>query len=129
MTGARQRRGESAERRGRWAEFLAAARLRLAGYRILARRLAARRGSGASEIDIVASKGAVIAFIEVKARPSLAAAAEAVSVRQRRRLLRAAAGFLAGRPQLAGLSPRFDVLLIAPWSWPRHLKDAWRDEA
>lgn len=128
MTDARRRRGKLADRRGRWAELVAAARLLLAGYRILARRLAARRGSGAAEIDIVARKGSVIAFIEVKARPSLAQAAEAVSTHQRRRLLRAAAGFLAGHPRLAGLSPRFDVLLVAPWSWPRHLKDAWRDE-
>jgi len=128
MSGTRQQRGQKAWRLGRWAEWLAAMRLRLAGYCILERRLTARRGSGAAEIDIVAKKGGVLAFVEVKARPSLAVAAGAVSVRQRRRLVRAAAGFLAARPHLDGLSPRFDVLLVAPWRWPYHLKDAWREE-
>lgn len=128
MTGGRRRRGARAERLGRWAEWLAVARLRLAGYTILDRRARARRGSGAGEIDIVARRGGVLAFVEVKARPTLDQAAQALSAHQRRRLVRAAAGFLAGHPQYAGLSPRFDVMLIARLTWPRHLKDAWRDE-
>ena len=126
--GDRRHRGQQAWRLGRWAEWLAALRLRLAGYSILERRLAGRRGSGAAEIDIIAKKGDVLAFVEVKARPSLDLAAGAVSNRQRRRLVRAAAGFLAAHPHMADLSPRFDVLLVAPWTWPYHMKDAWREE-
>ncbi|HIJ38083.1 MAG TPA: YraN family protein, partial [Rhodospirillaceae bacterium] len=44
------------------------------------------------------------------------------------RLCRAAAAFLAQRPDLAALNPRFDVVLVRPWRWPRHLMDAWREE-
>lgn len=112
-----------AERRGRAAESLAAWRLRLAGYRILARR--ARSSLG--EIDLVARRGSVLAFVEVKAREDETLAIEAVGARQRARIARAAGLFLARRPDLAALSPRFDVVLVTPWRWPRHLVDAWRE--
>jgi len=68
--------------RGRRAEALAAWRLRLAGWRILARNLKLPQG----EIDIVARRGAVVAFVEVKTRAELATAADAVTARQRRRI-------------------------------------------
>ena len=55
---------EAAEKRGRGAETLAAVWLRLHGWRILARR--ARVPGG--EVDIVARRGRVLAFVEVKAR-------------------------------------------------------------
>ena len=93
----------------------------LRGYRILGRRLRSPVG----EIDIVARRGAVLAIIEVKARPDPAAAA-AVTLRQRERLMRAAGWLVAGRPDLATLQVRFDVMLVTPWRWPRHMVDAWR---
>src|SRR5437868_3430828 len=86
--------GPRAWRRGRGAEGLAILALSLAGYRILARNL--RNSLG--EIDIVARRGRSIAFIEVKSRADWASAAEAILARQRRRIARAAAGFLASRP-------------------------------
>jgi putative endonuclease len=53
----------------------------------------------------------------------------------RRRSCRASAGasraldhFLARRPDLATLDRRFDVVLIAPRRWPRHVRDAWQGE-
>ena len=94
----------------------------LRGYRILGRRLRSPVG----EIDIVARRGAVLAIIEVKARPDPAAAAAAVTLRQRERLMRAAGWLVAGRPDLATLQVRFDVMLVTPWRWPRHMVDAWR---
>jgi putative endonuclease len=103
-------------RRGRRAEGLAILALSLAGYRILARNLKSPLG----EIDIVARRGRTIAFIEVKNRADWNGAAEALSGRQRRRIGRAAAGFLAARPELAGHQARFDVVLTVPWRWPRH---------
>jgi len=117
-------RRRRARRRGRWAEALARLALRLAGYRILA----LDRRSHVGEIDIIARRGRRLAFVEVKARASLEVAAEAILQRQRRRIARAAAGFLAARPDLAGLEVRFDVVLVAPWRWPRHVVDAWRAE-
>lgn len=107
------------------AEALAALALRLKGYRILARRWRSPLG----EIDLIArapGRDPVIAAIEVKHRASLEAAAGAALARQRARIARAAAHYLSLNPQLAGASLRFDVVLCAPWRWPRHLRDAWQ---
>ena len=68
-----------------------------------------------------------LAFVEVKARPAFAAAAEAISHRQKQRIARAAAHYLAANPRFAGLTHRFDVVLVAPRRWPRHIIDAWRE--
>jgi putative endonuclease len=95
--------------------------LRLRGYRILARGYRVPVG----EIDIVARRGRVVAAIEVKARDSAAAASEAIAPRQRRRVARAFEQFLAAHPQHAGLTLRFDVMLVARGGWPRHLSNAW----
>ena len=52
---------------GRWAESLAAWSLRLRGYRIVARRFRTPLG----EIDLIAQRGRLVAFVEVKARTDL----------------------------------------------------------
>jgi len=121
-TGQARGRRRAAWRLGRRAELICVWHLRLRGYRILARRLRTPQG----EIDILARRGKVLAVIEVKARDSLARAGESVSPRQRRRLGRAAAYFLAGRPAYASLDLRFDAMLLAPGRLPVHLVDAWR---
>jgi putative endonuclease len=108
--------------RGRRGEALAQLALRLAGYRILARDHRAAPG----EIDIIARRGRLLIFVEVKARADFDRAAEALLARQRRRIARAAEGFLATHPELRFCRCRFDVVLIAPWRWPRHIQDAWR---
>lgn len=118
---ARHRR---AWRFGRAAEFLCAWVLRLGGYRILATRFR----SIAGEIDVVARRGRVLVFVEVKARGDAESAVEAVVPHQRRRIERAAQAFAAARRDLDGLDWRFDVMVVAPWAWPRHLKDAWRPD-
>ncbi len=110
--------------RGRGAERLAVLALVLAGYRILAR----NRKSGLGEIDIVAVRGRTIAFIEVKIRADWSSAAEAVLARQRLRIARAAGAFLAAHPRYAGHRARFDVMLVVPWRWPRHIINAWRSD-
>jgi len=119
MTGRRR----AAERRGRQAEALCAWRLRLAGYRILARGWRSPVG----EIDLIARRGRVVAFVEVKARGETAAGLEAVGRRKRARVMRAAQAFLKARPELAPFSPRFDVMVVRPWRWPLHLPAAWID--
>lgn len=113
-----------AYRRGRRAEVLAVWYLRLKGYRVLAR----GRRLAVGEIDIIARRGRTVAVVEVKARADLATAAEALTHRQRMRILRAARHFLAGRPDLADHRIRFDVIWIAPGRMPRHVIDAWREE-
>ena len=115
----------AAERRGRFAETLCVWSLRLRGWRILARRLAGRRGSGVGEIDIVARRGRVLAFIEVKARSSEAAALEAVGDAQRARIARAAEIYIARLADTDACEVRFDVMTVSGWV-PFHLADAWR---
>lgn len=112
----------AAERLGHGAEARALWWLRLKGYRPVARRFRCPAG----EIDLIVRRGRVLAFVEVKAREDAAAAAEAVSPRQRQRILRAAEAFLQRRPELAKLDQRFDAVLVAPGRRPRHLPDAWR---
>ena len=118
---ARENRQE-ARRRGQRAEVLAALWLRLKGYRILARGFRVPAG----EIDLIARRGGVLALVEVKARPTLAAAREAISARQRARIARAAEAYVQRHPKLAGLALRFDAILLARGSLPRHIKSAWQ---
>ncbi len=108
--------------RGRRAEDRAAWWLRLKGYRILAQDFRTQVG----EIDLIARRGRVLACVEVKFRPSLQEAGEAIGPRQRRRIERAATTFLQQNPHLGRLEQRFDAVLIAPRCWPRHISDAWR---
>ena len=119
MAAARER--VRAFRRGIDAETLAAWSLRLKGWRILARRFS----EGPGEVDLVARRGRTIAFVEVKARADFATAAEAVSPRQQHRIRRAAEAFLARRPAYAGYVVRFDVVLVMPRRWPKHLPNAF----
>ena len=110
-----------AERWGRRAEWLCVWSLRLRGYRILARRFRVPVG----EIDIVARRGGTLAIIEVKARPSQNLAFDSVPRRSRRRLQHAASIFIQRRPSLQGLAVRFDLMVVTPFAWPRHVAGAW----
>jgi len=109
------------ERKGRRAEWLAALALTLRGYRITALRYKTRAG----EIDIVARKGDLIAFVEVKARRDLASGVDAVSYSAQRRIRDAGRSFVSEQPDSARLSWRFDIVVVSPWRWPVHLKDAF----
>ncbi len=112
------------ERAGRRAEALAALWLRLKGYRILDRR--ARTPLG--ELDLVAIKGRILAFVEVKARARREVALEAITPVLRGRIEQAA-GLWAGRRRgMDGKNWRFDVVTIVPGQLPHHLADAWRPE-
>ena len=125
MNKARQARGVLARRDGRRAEVLAALWLMAKGYRILGFRLRTPQG----EIDLLAQRGSVLAVVEVKTRPTLAEALEAVGVDQRIRLRRAGAQLAAGRRGLASAQVRLDLVAVVPSRWPRHLPDAWREDA
>jgi len=103
------------------AESRAAALLIAKGYRIVARRFRSPVG----EIDIVARRGRALIFVEVKARGRLEDAAEAVIVRQQRRIIAAAEAWLASHPDDINCDIRFDVMLVAPRSLPRHIVAAF----
>ncbi len=113
---------QRAERGGRRAERRAAWWLRLKGWRILARR--ARTPVG--EVDLVARRGRVLAFIEVKARASEAEAALALDEYRLRRVVRAAEA-LAPRYAREGDTVRVDAMFIVPWRFPRHMVNVSQD--
>jgi len=106
---------------GHRAETIAAWWLRLKGYRILAR----RHARGTAELDLIARRGKTLVFIEVKARGTLEAGMAAVSPRQRRRIVRAAEGFLAVSPEHRGCDVRFDVIVVPPGRLPHHIRAAF----
>jgi putative endonuclease len=120
----RQRRGARADRTGRQAEAIAREALVGEGWVILAER--ARTPAG--ELDLVAEKAGLLAFIEVKARPSLREAAYALTPRQQGRLLAAAEAWMASNPGHGAQGVRFDVLLVAADGTMRRVADALRQE-
>jgi putative endonuclease len=111
----------AAFRTGLSAETRAAAYLVIKGYRILARRFRTPYG----EIDIVARRRNLLAFVEVKARSNLDDAAYAVTPRQQQRIIEAAQAWLMAHPEHADFDLRFDAVLIAPGRLPRHLLAAF----
>lgn len=108
-------------RKGRTGEWLAALALRLKGYRVVARNYRTRLG----EIDIVARRGDLIVFVEVKARPSATAAVDAVSFEAQRRIANAAETWIARQADCHRLSWRFDIVAVVPGRWPVHFEDAF----
>jgi len=114
-------RRRSAHRWGLRAETLAALALMVKGYRVIERRFAVRQG----EIDLIALRGDTLAFVEVKARPDLASALDAVTPQKVRRISAAARVWLARNPWGVALAARGDVVWIAPRRLPRHLADAY----
>ena len=108
-----------AETRGRRGEWLAALFLLGTGWAILGRRLRTPRG----EVDMVARRGRMVAFVEVKWRRSARDLDTAIDAWRLRRVV-AAAEVLAPRYVRDGDSMRIDVLLLAPGRWPRHIVNA-----
>jgi putative endonuclease len=120
----RSRRGQAADQRGRSAEDAAGLALEREGWIILARRLRTPAG----EIDLVAEKDGLLAIVEVKARPSLADAAESLSGRQRARLVLATEIVLLNHPEWGPNGVRFDLLLVDAGGVVRRIADAFRGD-
>ena len=93
---------------GAWGEEQAARWLRRKGYTIVERNYACRFG----EIDLIARRRGVIAFVEVKLRKNanFAAAREFVTYGKQQRILKSASLWLAAHD--CELQPRFDVIEI-----------------
>lgn len=123
-TWAKSATAQKAHERGLASEAAAELVLRLDGWDILGRRVRTRSG----EIDIVAEKNGLFAFLEVKARPTLADAAYALSPKQSIRLLNAAEELLADHPEWSPTGVRFDVILVDRSGRVRRIIDALRRE-
>ena len=108
LTATRRGRACEGSRRRGWRRFApgyrpkasAAAYLMAKGYRILAKRFRTPHG----EIDIVARRRNLLAFVEVKARATLDDAAYAVTPRQQARIIDAAQAWLVAHPEHANLN-------------------------
>lgn len=115
---------DTAHARGVKAEDRAAAALVAAGWRLHAR----RRRTPVGEIDLIAEREGLLAFIEVKSRLSLTDAALSLSPRQRDRLIAAAELVLAEHPEWGANGVRFDLIVVDRAGRVRRIADAFRQE-
>ena len=111
-----------AEKRGHRGEWLAALALMLKGYRIVARRYKTKLG----EIDLIARRGNLVAVVEVKARPTLIEAMEAIARQSERRIEGATDLWLSRQPDYGRLSVRFDMVAVLPRRWPVHVENVFQ---
>jgi putative endonuclease len=107
--------------RGHRSEWMAAVALLAKGYRVVARRYRTRLG----EIDLIVRRGNLVAIVEVKARPDLVSAMDAIGATSQRRIEAAADLWLARQPDHARLSIRFDMVAVMPWRWPVHVENVF----
>ncbi len=114
---------QRAEAAGRFSENLAAWFLRLKGFRILSQRYKSPVG----EIDIIAKRGRLLVFVEVKARQTTDDAVEAISHKNRQRVIAAANAYLGRNAHLAECDMRYDIIGIAGWR-VHHVPHAWRSD-
>lgn len=112
---------KTSHNKGLAAEALAAIYLRLKGYKILERRYRTHLG----EIDIIAKRYGVVAFIEVKFRRNYEEAAEAVDRINQSRVRKAAELYLAKHTEYTVFETRFDALVMAPGRLPEHIENAF----
>jgi len=111
--------------RGRKAEGCAARFLKRRGYKILARNVRLARG----EIDIIARRGDIVSFVEVKSRKKHDDALLAMHKDKCWRIRSAAQAYVGQQPRLAALQCRFDLIILTPGHWfarIEHLKDILR---
>jgi putative endonuclease len=97
-------------RAGAAAERRAVRHYRLRGYRILATNV----WVGGNELDVVARRGRMLVFCEVKEKlgDGYGDPFEMVGPEKQRRVRRAAESWLAAHPELAALQARFDVVAV-----------------
>ena len=111
---------QAADQRGREGEAEAAMFLAQKGWRIMAERVKTKAG----EIDLIAKKTGLVAFVEVKWRARSASLGDAIDERRLARV--AAAVELVWQDYAsAGEDIRIDVILLAPGRKPTHIENAW----
>lgn len=96
--------------KGLFAEFLARTYLRLHGFSIVKSRYITGRNTNRAEIDIIARRGKLLLFIEVKKRSNVSAALDAVTHAQSLRLRKAGETYLM-QTNWAG-NARFDIIAV-----------------
>ncbi|MFP4484262.1 MAG: YraN family protein [Spirochaetaceae bacterium] len=112
--------------KGRRGESVAAGYLESIGFRILQKNFKSHAG----EVDIVAVRGRLIVFAEVKSWQRFRAPdlERAFSRQKRQRIVGTSRAFLAVHGEYRDYSVRYDVLLIPPDGQPpRHIEGAFGD--
>ena len=109
-------------RRGHRGEWLAAVALMAKGFRIVARRYRTPLG----EIDLIARRGDLVLIVEVKVRPTLLEAMDAVGFQSARRIEGAADLWLARQRDYGRPSVRFDLIAVLPRRWPVHVPNVFQ---
>jgi len=115
-------------RQGRQAEDAACRYLKRQGYHVIDRNCRLGRG----ELDIVALKGDILVFVEVKAHRKRAFSLQAMHQDKQERVVSAAQAWLGLHPQYASYQCRFDLLMVVPAKLPlmpqsmEHMRDIIR---
>lgn len=122
MAASRRADRQRHERRGHRGELFAALALTFRGYRIVARRYKTRLG----EIDLIARRGDLVLIVEVKLRPTLIEAMDAIGRISEQRIEAAADLWLMRQPDHARLSLRFDMVAVLPRRWPIHVTNIFQ---
>lgn len=112
---------QRAEARGREGEAQAAEWLRCQGWEILGERVKTKLG----EIDLIARRTGLVAFVEVKWRSKPADLDLAIDEYRLRRVA-AAVEMVAHEYATQGEDISIDVILLAPGTKPRHITNAWQ---
>ena len=110
---------QDADQRGREAEAQAAMRLTQQGWRIVAERVKIKAG----EIDLIAKRPGLVAFVELKWRARAASLGDAIDERRLTRVAKAAE-VVAHEYARNGEDIRVDVILLAPGRKPTHIENA-----
>jgi len=108
---------------GRQGEAVFADRLTRDGWRILARNFRSRAG----EIDIIAERNGIVAFIEVKTWRYLDSADlfDVINATKIHRIIETSKIFLKTNRQYNGKRIRYDVVLLAPDGTAQHYEGAF----
>ena len=116
----REKRKTTNHQSGIDAEGIAASYLEREGYKILAKRYKCKAG----EIDIIAQKDNLVAFVEVKSRKS-ALLDDPIGRRGRQRIANAALQYISENPQIADMDMRFDFIFVDSTLAVNHTEAAW----
>jgi putative endonuclease len=111
----------AAYRLGQRAEWVAVLALMFKGFWPIALRYGGKGG----EIDLIARRGQLIIFVEVKARATYLAGLEAVSAEKQRLMSRTVQRWLGANPWANTTVLRADLVIVVPWRWPRHVPHAF----
>lgn len=111
------------------AEKYAALYLQAKGYKILEARYKTKYG----EIDIIAKRGNMIVFVEVKARQNIEQALESITPKMKKRIADSAQYYLSENEAANFCDLRFDVIAMkSPFSslkFIEHVDNAWQLES